>query len=208
MEKKRFIFDMDNTLLTFDKDYQNRFFEEEFGENNPFSENLSEYLETYWASYPKYVDTRFASLLSLCSGIRMKEGFVDRWMDHLEEMPVVLEDGVEDTLDYLKSKDKSLVVLTNWVWECQVSKLKKAGIYHYFDKIYTGDYALKPHKNAYESAMGSYSSSESIFIGDNLENDYIVPREFGYDAILYDKNEKHPKELIKIKKMNELKEKY
>lgn len=208
MEKKRFIFDLDNTLWTFDKDYQNRFFAQELGEDNFFSENLNEYLETYWASYPKYVDTRFASLLSLCSGIPVDEVFMERWMDCLREMPIVLEDGVGETLDYLKSKDKSLAVLTNWVWECQVPKLKKAGIYHYFDKIYTGDYALKPHKNAYESAMGSCPSSKCIFIGDNLENDYIRPRELGYDAILYDKNERYPRQLVKIKRISELKERY
>ena len=208
MEKKRFIFDLDNTLLKFDKDYQERFFQEEFGENNPLSENLQEYLETYWVSYPRFSDTRFASVLSLCSGLRIKESFIDRWIDTLKEMPPVLEDGVGETLDYLKGKDKSLVVLTNWVWESQIPRLKKAGIYHYFDKIYTGNYVLKPHRDAYETSMRPYFSDECIFIGDDLENDYIGPRELGYDAILYDKNDKHPKQLVKIKRINELKEKY
>lgn len=208
MEKKRFIFDLDNTLLTFDKDYQNQFFEEELGENNPFFENLNEYLETYWASYPKHVNTRFASLLSLCSGISIKESFVERWIDCLKEMPIVLEDGVEETLDYLKSKDKSLAVLTNWVWDCQVSRLQKAGISHYFDQIYTSDYVLKPHRDAYDMAARFYPSDQCVFIGDDLENDYISPREFGYDAILYDKKDKYPKQLVKIKKIDELKERY
>ena len=208
MEKKRFIFDLDNTLLKFDKDYQNRFFQEEFGEENPLSQNLQEYLETYWASYPRFVDTRFASTLSLCSGLRIRENFIDRWIDTLKEMPPVLEDGVGETLDYLKGKDKSLVVLTNWVWKCQIPRLKEAGIYHYFDKIYTSDYVQKPHREAYDAAIGSYSPLECIFIGDDLENDYIGPRKLGYDAILYDKNDKHPKQLVKIKRINELKEKY
>ena len=208
MEKKRFVFDLDNTLLTFDREYQKRFFTEELGEDNPLNENITEYLATYWANYPKYIDTRLASVLSHCSGVQIKESFVEKWIETISEMPPILEEGVGDTLDYLKSKDKNLVVLTNWVWECQIPRLKKAGIYHFFDKIYTGNYVLKPNKNAYDTALGSYSPRECIFVGDDLENDYLGPKELGYDAILYDKKEEHPKNLVKIKRIDELKNRY
>lgn len=208
MEKKRFIFDLDNTLLTFNSEYQNQFFKNELGENNPFTENLSEYLELYWANYKRFEKNRFASLLSFCSGVTVTEEFIDKWIDALTEMPIVLEEGVADTLDYLRIKGKSLAVLTNWYGSCQIEKLKKARIISFFDRIYSGEYVLKPNHDAYQQAAASYHPSTVAFIGDDLENDYIAPRESGYDAILYDKNEKYPKNLVKVKKMSELKERY
>ena len=208
MEKKRFVFDLDNTLLTFDSEYQNQFLKEEFGEDNPFLEDLYEYLATYWTSYPRFVDSRFARTLALCSGVEVKEDFVERWIDTLTEMPVTLENGVGDTLEYLSMKGKSLVVLTNWYGRCQTERLKRAGILSYFDRIYSGDYTLKPNLNAYQLAAASYAPKDVLFVGDNVEMDYIVPREFGYDALLYDKKEEYPKNLVKIKKLNELKERY
>ncbi len=208
MTKKRFIFDLDNTLLTFDSDYQKEFFKSEFGEENPFLDGLGEYLATYWTSYPRFVDDRFVSLLSLLSGCKVKEDFVERWIDALAGMPVVLEEGVEDTLEYLCMKGKSLVVLTNWYGNCQIERLKKAGILSYFDRIYSGEYVLKPNQNAYEQAIASYRPEEAVFIGDNVETDYIGPRTFGYDAVLYDKYEKYPKNLVKIKKIDEIRERY
>ncbi len=205
MEKKRFIFDLDNTLLTYDKNRQNEFFYSEFGENNPFKEDLNLYLETYWNSFPRLRNDTFASLLTLETGVKISPEFVKRWTNVIENMPPVLEDGVEETLEYLKGKKKSLGILTNGYRDCQIKRLQKAGIYEYFDDIYAGDFVLKPQKVAYKKATESYLPEECIFIGDSIENDYIAPREYGYDAVLYDKRERHPKGLVKIKRLTEVK---
>jgi HAD superfamily hydrolase (TIGR01549 family) len=208
MGKKRFVFDLDNTLLTFDREYQLDFFREEFGENNPFIEDSYEYSATYWANFSRYKDDRFVHFLSQCSGIPIEEDFVEKWKEVIREMPIVLEEGVVDTLEYLKNKYRSLAVLTNWYGDCQIDRLKRAGILSYFSGIYSGDFVLKPRREAYLEAAGHYFRDEVVFIGDNVENDYIGPRNIGFEAVLYDKNDKHPKNLIKIKRMNELIERY
>ncbi len=208
MEKKRFVFDMDSTLLTFDKDYHEEFLSNEFGENSDFSKNSREYMETYWTNYPYFVDSRVTNNIKLLSGIPIKDDFVKRWREYLTEMPIMLEEGVGDTLEYLKSKDKSLAVLTNWYESCQKEKLKRAGILSYFDEVYTGDTVLKPQRRAYDIASGHYDKDAVLFVGDDLENDYLAPREYGYDSILYDCRDKYPKSLVKVKRIDELKERY
>lgn len=208
MEKKRFIFDLDDTLLKYDEEYEKEFFQKEFGCEDPFKGELEELSRTYWNNYHRYVDNRLENFLSYYANIPIKKGFVERWINAIKDMPPTLEEGAKDTLDYLSRKGKSLVVLTNWYSECQEERMKKAGILTYFDKIYTGEFVLKPNKIAYEQAAAYFKPEEVLFIGDDVENDYIGPREFGYDAVLYDKKEEHSKSLVKIKKINELQDRY
>ncbi len=206
MEKKRFIFDLDDTLLKYNNEYEEEFFKEEFGCSDPFKGQLIELYQLYCANYKRYINERLEGFLSFYGGVPIKEGFVNRWVKYLSNMPVELEEGVEDTLEYLRLKNKSLVVLTNWYGTCQEERLKNAKIVSYFDKIYSGEYVLKPNLIAYETSIASYNPKEVVFIGDDLENDYISPRKFGYDAILYDKKDNYPKNLVKIKRINEIKE--
>ena len=45
-------------------------------------------------------------------------------------------------------------------------------------------------------------------IGDSVDKDYIGPRACGMDSVLYDKNDIHHKTLVKVKNMNEIKDRY
>ena len=119
-----------------------------------------------------------------------------------------MEDGVIELLDYLKSKNKSLVVLTNWYGESQVARLKNAKIYDYFDDVFTGEYQLKPHPESYIRAIDKYNPRECVIIGDSIHKDYSAPRIHGIDAILYDKNDIHSNNYVKVKKLTELKKRY
>ena len=68
--------------------------------------------------------------------------------------------------------------------------------------------SLKPRKDAYMSAKDRFSSSECVFIGDHLDKDYIGPRAYGFDSILYDKDDRYSANLVKIKSMKEMIERY
>jgi putative hydrolase of the HAD superfamily len=122
----------------------------------------------------------------------------------MNDVPDTLEDGIMETLDYLKTHGHSLAVLTNWYGRTQIPRLKKADMFQYFDDIYTGDVILKPHKEAYLFARKDFDSDDCIFVGDNVDKDYIGPRACGMKSLLYDKNEKYHSSIQKIKKMNEL----
>ena len=96
-----------------------------------------------------------------------------------------MSSGAIETLEYLKQKNKSLAVLTNWFGDFQIKRLENMGIRKYFDDIYTGDIHIKPNKKAYLNACGNYDIKDCTIIGDNYEKDFYIPKNLGMNAILY-----------------------
>lgn len=115
-----------------------------------------------------------------------------------------VSDGVKDTLDYL-SKKYELVTLSNWFTFSQEVRLKKAGIYKYFTKVYGTDIVpMKPKKDAFMSVMGNKKFDECLMIGDNFNMDIKVPYEMGMNVYYLSKgiDSRYPS----IDKLEELKE--
>ena len=194
MEKKRFIFDLDGTLLTGDFRLERDYFEKVYGNSATiFVDNIPKYLDEYENGFEKYDITLLSKYLSKKSGLPVTEEIVEGWIDIPWSSLDKEEVGIKDTLEYLKNQGK---------------RLENSGLYSYFDDIYTGDTYLKPHKESYLYAKGEYTPQECLVIGDSLERDYIGPRATGIDSILYDKDDKHHKSIVKIKKMKELMKKY
>ncbi len=205
MEKKRYIFDLDGTLLTADYSFEKDFFHSLYGEDaSLLLSHIETYLEKFERSHIQYDIDSLAKYLSKKTGLSVSKKVVCDWINLIGEVPDTMEEGVFDLLENLKQRDKSLVVLTNWFSKSQESRLRRAGIYSYFDAIYSGEYVLKPHEVAYICARGSFNPSECVLIGDNLENDYIGPRAAGIESILYDKNDCHHNSLVKVKRMNDV----
>lgn len=115
------------------------------------------------------------------------------------------DNDILNTIDYL-SKKYDLYVVTNWFTEAQMLRLDTMGILKYFKKVYGADIGyLKPDKRAFDEVLKMYKASDIISIGDNLENDIIVPKELGMNVIWKTSMEssdyttiKHIKELINI----------
>ncbi len=210
MEKKRFIFDLDRTLLTCDyRLVESTIFEPIFKDKTDYlMENISHMLNEYEMTHEYYDDELLSKFLVEESGLEFTPEIVKMWADTMMGEADVMEEGVIEVLDYLKNKDKSLVVLTNWYGISQIPRLKNADIYDYFDEIFTGEVALKPHSEAYLTAMGDYHPKECLMIGDSVVKDYIGPQINGIDALLYDKDDIHKKEYNKIKKLNEIIKRY
>ena len=207
MEKNRIIFDLDGTLLFCDflkveEDFFTTLFKQD---GEVLFKNIGLYLDEYEKTNPFYDKEKLARFLSMKSGLNITSEVINEWNRLILETPDIIEDGVVDLLEYLKSHDKSLVVLTNWFRETQVPRLKKAGLIDYFDYVISGDISLKPHKEAYLKAMGEYSFDKCIMIGDGIDKDYYAPKSIGIDSILYDNSDKEDnKKLIKVKKVNEI----
>lgn len=202
---KRIVFDLDGTLLTCDFELQREFFTELYGESaNDLVNNMGIYLDEFEKKYHNYNNDDLSKFLSMKSGINIADKVIDDWIEVISSIPDTMEDGVIETLEYFKTKDCSLAVLTNWYGKSQIPRLKKAGIIDYFDNIYTGDFVLKPHKKSYVLAQDKFNVEDCLFIGDNLDKDYIGPRANGFDSIIYDKNDNYHKSLKKIKRINEI----
>ena len=149
MEKKRFIFDLDGTLLTNDFKDEKDYFHDLFGDDAKDEiANIGFYLNEYENIFSRYEKEQLTQFLASRTNLPLTKKIIEGWIEVGLYSHDELEKGVLDTLEHLKHDDHSLVVLTNWFYEGQIPRLKRAGIYDYFDDFITGDEVLKPHKDS------------------------------------------------------------
>ncbi|MBR2827896.1 MAG: HAD family hydrolase [Bacilli bacterium] len=205
MEKKRIVFDLDQTLLTADFTNLMNYFTGMYGDEGlKLYSNLNRYLDEYEMIFDAYKREDLSKFLTNRSGFSFTPSMIDDWNDIVSSIPDKIESGVIPLLEELSQKDKSLVVLTNWFRIPQLKRLEKSHLIEYFDGVISGEEYLKPHKDSYMAAKGAYSKDEVVFIGDNLEKDYIGPRACGMDSILYDKNNHHHENIVKVKRLKSI----
>ncbi len=206
---KRFIFDMDGTLVSSDYSPENEYFKSIYGgDSKKLLDGIGVYIDSYEKNYERYDIQQICRYLDAVTGLKFTHEIIEGWRDLTGTYETKIEDGVVETLEYLKSKGHSLVVLTNWFGEPQIKRLENVGLIKYFDEIYTGNTVLKPHKEAYMCAKDRFSLNDCVVVGDDIQKDYVVPRSLGMDTILYDKKDKHNKTIIKVKRMNEIIERF
>ena len=209
--EKRFIFDLDGTLMHGNFSKEDDYFRsvlstEEF---DRFSQIKYQSLLEYEEIFPKYDVDLLSKFLSERANVNITADMIREWIVINSYLDDILVDGVVDVLDYLKSKDKSLVVLTNWFTSGQVCRLRSKGLLKYFDEVHGGDFSLKPNYESYRLAAGIYDMSSCVMIGDTLEKDVIGPRRYGMKSIYYNENAKSNEfGEIGIKQMKKIKEMY
>ncbi|MBE6158097.1 MAG: HAD family hydrolase [Firmicutes bacterium] len=204
---ERFIFDLDGTLLDLDFSYEDVFFEEQLGEElgKQFNKVKVDLLDQYEFSHKNYDVDLLSEFLSMKSGIDITPKLIDEWIFFNSTVEDRVHDGVYEVLDYLKSKGKSIALLTNWFSKTQIERLRKAGIYEYFDDICCGETFIKPYYKSYINACGNYDIKDSIMIGDNLDKDVLAPRNIGMASIHYNNKEKVDDSTIKsLRKIKEM----
>ena len=205
--KTRYIFDLDGTLLTGNFTETDQFLMETFGEEagRKFIHDMKGVLDRYEKKFPRYDYELLSGFLSERTGLAFTPEIVREWDYLVSEITDTEEEHAREVLEYLKSQDKSVVVLTNWFGESQTGRLKRSGLLECIDTVYGGDIITKPHRQAYWMAAAGRRPSECLFIGDNVDNDYIGPKACGMDSVLYDKNNHHHKSLVKVKSLDEIK---
>ena len=208
--KKRFIFDLDGTLLHGDFNVERDYFKSVLNEEDSekFILLYFEKLLEYESMHEKYDSKVLSKFLSEKTGINLTSEIIDGWVKVNATMNDKLLDETKSMLEYLKSKDKSLVVLTNWFKYTQEKRLRNAGILEFFDGVYAGDLNLKPNKESYLNACGNYHVNECIIIGDTIEKDVIGPNKFGIDSIYYNpENKEYDKsKILSINSFDRIKE--
>lgn len=208
MEKKRFIFDLDGTLLKSDYSYEHDYFESVLGKQDAqlFVPNISQMVSEYEKKFPRYDFDTFSRFLTKESGVVITNEMVKGWCEALVEANICVIDDVYEILDYLKRQGKSMVVLTNWFTDVQRERLERCLLSGYFDQVYGGSTYMKPFRESYYNACGDYSKDECVMIGDDLENDVLGPMKFGIDAIYYNPKGKTNFDRGKVKSIGRIKE--
>ena len=205
MEKKRYIFEVDDTLLKGDFKTTENYFEEVYGwKKEKLLQELGPNIRRYEKIFKRYTLEDLARFLSMKSTLYVSQSILDGWLEAIATGKDIEEEGIRETLEELKKRGKSLAVLTNWFGGCQRARLEKLGLLEYFDDIYGGEETIKPQKEAYQQSLGSFPPSECVVVGPNVLNDYVIPKSQGMQAILYDRENLHHKTLTKVKRMNEI----
>lgn len=208
MEKQRFIFDIDGTLLVPDYSYERDYFKSALSNDDAahFIPMIGKLLSEYENSQKRYDVDTLSDYLSRKSEIDISPSIVVGWKEAFQECESIVIDGVIETLEDLKRKDKSLVILTNWFLDVQTKRLEECGIRDYFDEIYGGEMAIKPNKMSYMMACGKYPVEEAVMIGDSLQYDVYGAMDTGLDAIYYNPKKTDNFDKNKVKSIGSLKE--
>lgn len=191
--KKRFIFDLDGTLLHMSYVREEKYFKSVLTkeEQEMFFSTYIDALYQYEKVFKKYDIGDLSKFLSEKTNVNIMPNMIKDWIViNCNPGDILLPETIS-MLEYLKSKNYSLAVLTNWFLKTQKMRLKNAGILKYFDDIYAGESFIKPSEESYLNACGEYNKSECIVIGDNLKNDVYEPNRYGIDSIYYNPNNKN-----------------
>ena len=209
---KRFIFDLDGTLLHCDFTKEREYFRSALSKDNAekFIDKFIYHLYDFEEEYLQYDIKILSKYLSEKMGFNVTEEFIENWIEANTTCTDTLYDETTDILNYLKNKGYSLVVLTNWFYKTQSARLSNKDILKFFDKVFTGEIYTKPNKESYLNAIVDYSASESVMIGDNIKKDVLMPQSLGITSFYYNPNNKeYDKKLIKsIDSFKRIKEMY
>lgn len=206
---KKFIWDLDETLLSADFRKEDDFFKEQILDEkvDEFIKNKVKYLMEYERMFLKYDTKLLSEFLTLRSGLKIDEKIIEAWMEHNKNIPDTIHSGAEEVLSYLQSKGYQNILYTNWFQEVQKGRLRNANLLEYFSEIYGGDFVIKPNAIGYKKIIKDVNPNETVMIGDNIINDVLVPRSIGITSYHYDPLDKN-NDKNKIKTLKKIKEMY
>lgn len=208
---KRLVFDLDNTLIMWDSEFYKtlddtlNYFNINYDDN--VKNNLIKAVDDYESTYEIFKFEYMNDLMSEYTNMELPNDFVEKWTEYLENaVPLKQDLELIDTLEYLSNKYE-LVVLTNWFTKQQAKRLENFGIFKYFIEVIGTDLVKnKPNKEAFVRACENHNMDECLMIGDSLAKDVQGALDVGMKAILMDYKDNYDGEIIKVKKISDLKD--
>lgn len=139
----------------------------------------------------------------------LSQKFEHQFLDEIIEYNELVE-GTVDLLDYLKSKNYILHILSNGFEEVTYRKCELSGIKDYFETITSADEIniRKPHPEIYRFALNKSGAipENSIMIGDDWTADIEGALSFGMDAIFFDRfDDDFDADVRTVKNLSEIK---
>ena len=225
---KHLFFDLDRTLWDFEKNsvkaleiiFEKRELDTIFPDFNHFIKTYKGHNEHLWDLYKqrkiKKEELRNERFLLTLRDFGVHDPILAEHMgdDYVELSPlqtVLFPDTIE-VLNKLKSKYQ-MYIITNGFVEVQYKKLKNSGLEQYFERVITSEEARasKPNPEIFHAALSAANAkkTESLMIGDDLENDILGAKKFGLDQVYFNPNkESHQEnvtfEINKLKQLTEI----
>jgi YjjG family noncanonical pyrimidine nucleotidase len=202
---KYILFDLDGTLMDFNKGEASAFIDTmmHFKAYTPSREEISHFSylnERLFHQFAKgemtrieFQEKRFKEIMEYLDMDGDISLFNKYYVESLKYQ-ADLFDGVVDVLEEL-SKKYRLFIASNGMNQVQIKRLKKAGIYDYFEKIYISEIIgyNKPDKEFFEYIIKDIKDDnrkEYIMIGDRYDTDIMGAKKVGIDGILLSKENK------------------
>lgn len=204
---KAIIFDLDNTLLNYSLSeldsmqrtlHDHELFVEDDKKWEQFWDTFTKHNFKHWMDFVNNVGTHQSIEDVLISSFRDSLN-----MDHsIHEMltttywnyfcnTCIYEEGSEEVLHSIQSKYK-LGIISNGIGAAQRKRLAVGNMNHMFESIVVSDEVgvRKPRKEIFEISLHELrlSSSEVLYIGDSLTDDYQGARNAGIDFCYYNRN--------------------
>ena len=170
---KRFIFDLDYTLLIPDWSREDDFLRRviPLEEQEEFFRQKQLILNRYELEFPRY-DFNTLSDFFKNYGFSVSEEVISGWMFHNgETIKDEVVDGVIELFKYLKKKNKDIIILTSWFSGTQIPRLKRTGLYDL---------------ESFELAIGNINKEDCIMIGDSIKSDKLGAENAGIDYYIVD----------------------
>jgi len=129
------------------------------------------------------------------------------WREYKKRCQVSGE--VLETLNHL-NEHYGLGLISNFIVKDGIEELLRIfSLEKFFSVVITSvnEGWRKPHPELYEIALAKagIQAEESLFIGDDYINDYVIPNELGFKAFLYDRNGRYMQEEQRFTAMRDLK---
>lgn len=213
-------FDLDHTLLDFEKSEKYALFEilKKFNikPKEKYLEIYKPINEKWWklfseGKYPKEVIVverfrDFFAEIGLDSKINSSVAS-ELYLEKLSHLAFFF-DGAKEFLEKLKKRKQRMAAITNGVEKVQQGRSKALNLHKYFEFILTSEKVGKPKPNPlifYEaSKISGVPIKKSVYIGDNPDSDYLGAKNVGMDFILYDPEDKHNLDCKKVRNYDEL----
>lgn len=206
MTYSHIFFDLDNTIWDFEENSRESIKElyetylKENDEGISFEVFFDGYItinKSYWEKYrngkvgKEYLRVnRFHDALKILGKNDMD--FSTKFSEeYLEICPIKtkLIDGAIEILEYVKSKNLRMSIITNGFEEVQHIKVQNCGLQAYFDEVITSEKAeaKKPHPQIFYHAAKLVDAKVStcLMIGDNHESDIIGANNLGMDTVYF-----------------------
>ncbi|MFQ5758297.1 MAG: HAD family hydrolase [Candidatus Bathyarchaeia archaeon] len=165
-------------------------------------QKLATLFEEYWIRW----NLQILGRLGIEQNVRaLAETIADRWWDYSD---VELYPDVEETLQQLREMGLKIGIVTNGLESDYRQVLQKVGLLDFFDVTVGIDTVgkMKPHRDIFLHALKKLevSPSETLFVGDRLEEDYEGARRAGLRPLLIDRDNVISSKVEKIRSFKEI----
>lgn len=171
-------------------------------EKNLDIQELATLFEEYWIRW----NVQILKRLGIHDNARaLAETIAEQWWDYSD---IKLYPEVMETLKQLKSVGLKIGLVTNGLESDYGQILQKTGLLDFFDVTVGIDTVgkMKPNKDIFLYALNKLkvSPSETLFVGDQLEQDYEGSKKAGLRPLLIDRDDMIHSNAEKIRSLKEI----